>query len=376
MVTKTPKMTDPKMTDPKITEKPNPALPSGYSGQQLVDLYKGMALIRAFDERQLKLQRSGRIGFCVVSTGEEAVQVGVAAALEKQDWIFPTYRQHGMILQRGVSVTDMANQLYGNANDRCLGRQMPVHYSFKEINYVSLSSVIGTHLSHAVGAAMAAQYKGDDAVMVTFIGDGGTSSNDFHAALTFAGVQKAPVVFYIVNNHYAISHPVEEQCAAESLHLKGVGYGIPSIKIDGNDLLAVHQATQEALNRARAGEGPTLIECDTYRMGPHSSSDDPTRYRDAAEQEAANKACPIGRFEKQLESWGLWDDTQDKALWTELEQTMVDDTNLSENVGEPTWESLFDDVYAEVPPALARQRDEFMARESQFPRENEGEFPL
>jgi TPP-dependent pyruvate/acetoin dehydrogenase alpha subunit len=223
---------------------------------------------------------------------------------------------------------------------------------------------------------MAAQYKGDDAVMVTFIGDGGTSSNDFHAALTFAGVQKAPVVFYIVNNHYAISHPVEEQCGAESLHLKGVGYGIPSIKIDGNDLLAVHQATQEALKRARAGEGPTLIECDTYRMGPHSSSDDPTRYRDVAEQEAANKACPIGRFRKQLEAWGLWDEPQDKALWAELEQKMVDDTNLSENVGEPTWESLFDDVYAEVPPALARQRDEFMARESQFPRENEGEFPL
>lgn len=353
-----------------------PKLPKGYKADQLLDLYRQMALIRAFDNRQLKLQRSGRIGFCVVSTGEEAVQVGMSAALQDQDWIFPYYRQHGMLLCRGASVESLANQLYGNQADLAQGRQMPVHYTDKARNFVSLSSVIGTHLIHAVGAAMAAKTKGEDAVMVTFIGDGGTSSNDFHSALTFAGVYKPPVVIVIINNRYAISHPVEEQCGADSLHLKGEGYGIPAVKVDGNDVLAVHDACKAAVDNARAGNGPTLIECATYRMGPHSSSDDPTRYRSQEEMDDWASKDPLILFKESLKAHGIWDDAKESALWEELETLVTDETNQAEKHGEPAWETVFEDVYAEVPPALAAQRDEFMARESQFPRENEGEFPL
>lgn len=351
-------------------------LPKSYTANQLLELYRQMALIRAFDNRQLKLQRSGRIGFCVVSTGEEAVQVGMTAALQPKDWIFPYYRQHGMLLCRGASVESMANQLYGNQADLAKGRQMPVHYTDKARNFVSLSSVIGTHLIHAVGAAMAAKTKGNDEVMVTFIGDGGTSSNDFHSALTFAGVYKPPVVIVIINNRYAISHPVEEQCGAESLHLKGEGYGVPAVKVDGNDLLAVHEACQHAVDKARAGDGPTLIECDTYRLGPHSSSDDPTRYRSQDEMDAQADKDPLVRFKQELEGYGLWDDAKEQAMWDELETLVTEETNKAEKNEEPDWESVFEDVYAEVPPALAAQRDEFLARESEFPRENEGEFPL
>lgn len=353
-----------------------PKLPKGITEEQLLTMYKGMALIRAYDQRQLKLQRSGRIGFCVVSTGEEAVQVATAEALRPSDWIFPYYRQHGMLLYRGASLESMANQLYGNVNDLAKGRQMPVHYTDRKHNFVSLSSVIGTHLIHAVGAAMAAKYKGDDTVMATYIGDGGTSSSDFHSALTFAGVYKAPVVIFIINNGYAISHPVSKQCAAESLHTKGEGYGVPAIKVDGNDIVAMFQAAQEAFERARSGEGPVLVECMTYRMGPHSSSDDPTRYRSQAEMDEAAAKDPLVRCREYLEKLGCWTQADDEALWAELEQKVTDETNVAEQHPEPEWADLFEDVYAELPESLKRQRDELLEKESQFPRENEGEFPL
>ncbi len=365
----------PTMSKPKKSND-SKSLPEGFTPEQLLKLYRNMVTIRAFDQRQLNLQRSGRIGFCVVSTGEEAVQAAVTAALNDTDWLFPYYRQHGMLLCRGASVESLANQLYGNDQDHAMARQMPVHYTDKEKHFVSLSSVIGTHLIHAVGAAMAAQYKGDDTVMATFIGDGGTSSNDFHSALTFAGVYKPPVVMYIINNKYAISHPVSEQCGAESLHIKGEGYGVPSVKVDGNDVIAVYEASKNAADKARRGEGPTLIECETYRMGAHSSSDDPTRYRSQDEMDEAAKKDPVTRFANQLKNWGLLDDVADKTLWDEIETMVVDQTNEAEKHGEPAWETLFDDVYAKVPESLARQRDELMARESDFPRENEGEFPL
>lgn len=353
-----------------------PKLPKGLSTEQLIDMYKSMALIRAFDQRQLKLQRSGRIGFCVVSTGEEAVQVGTASALRPSDWIFPYYRQHGILLYRGASVESMANQLYGNKEDIAHGRQMPVHYTDRERNFVSLSSVIGTHLIHAVGAAMAAKYKGDDTVMATYIGDGGTSSSDFHSALTFAGVYKAPVVIFIINNGYAISHPVEKQCAAESLHTKGLGYGMKSMKVDGNDLVAMHQASEEAFEHARSGQGAVLVECMTYRMGAHSSSDDPTRYRSQEEMDEAGTKDPLVKCREYLEKLGCWSKDEETALWAELEKKVTDETNAAEQYGEAEWGDVFDDVYAEMPPSLKRQRDELIDNESQFPRENEGEFPL
>lgn len=352
-------------------------LPDGLSADELKQMYEGMILIRAYDERQKKLQRSGRIGFCVTSTGEEAIQVGIGQALEDRDWIFGYYRQYGIMLYKGVPITELADHLFGNEGDFAKGRQMPAHYTNRRVNFVSSSSVIGTHLIHAAGAAMAAKYKKDDVVITTYIGDGGTSANDFHSCMTFAGVYKPPLVIFIVNNQYAISQPVSRQCGAEALYLKGSGYGVPAVRVDGNDMVAVYRASREAFARARAGEGPTLIELFTYRVGPHSSSDDPTRYRgNESDQWLTEEKDPISRARTYLKSLGLWDEAYEAKIWDEAQTLVNEATTESAKKPEPDWDSLFEDVYAELPPALARQRDELLEKESEFPRQQEGEFPL
>lgn len=352
-------------------------LPAGLSGEDLQRMYEGMILIRAYDERQKKLQRSGRIGFCVTSTGEEAAQVGVGHALTEKDWIFGYYRQYGLMLYKGAPITELADHLFGNVGDFAKGRQMPAHYTNRKVNFVSSSSVIGTHLIHAAGAAMAAKYKKDPVVITTFIGDGGTSANDFHSCMTFAGVYKPPLVIFIVNNQYAISQPVSKQCGAEMLSLKGAGYGVPAVRVDGNDVIAVYQASKEAFDKARAGEGPTLIELFTYRVGPHSSSDDPTRYRgNESEQWLTEEKDPIARTRQYLKTLGIWDEAYEKRIWEDAQNRVNEATSESEKKPEPDWNSLFEDVYSELPPALARQRDELLANESGFERSEEGKFPL
>jgi len=352
-------------------------LPDGLHVEDIKRMYEGMVLIRAYDERQKKLQRSGRIGFCVTSTGEEAVQIGTAHALQANDWVYPYYRQYGILLYRGVPMDVLADHLYGNQEDLAKGRQMPAHYTHKDTHFVSFSSVIGTHLTHAVGTAMAAKYRKAGNVTVTYIGDGGTSSNDLHASLTFAGVYKPPVVMFIVNNQYAISLPVAKQCGAETLHVKGAGYGVPSVRVDGNDVIAVYQASKEAYARARAGEGPTLIELFTYRAGPHSSSDDPTRYRgNEGEQWASEERDPIARAKQYMQTLGIWTEAYEEQVWEEARTRVNLATTDAESRPEPSWASMFEDVYAEMPLALARQRDELLENESGFEREDEGEFPL
>ncbi len=354
-----------------------PTMPEGLSAADLRQMYEGMILIRAYDDRQKNLQRSGRIGFCVTSTGEEATQVGCAHALTGNDWVYPYYRQYGLMLYRGTPLKVMADHLFGNRGDLAKGRQMPAHYTHKDTHFVSSSSVIGTHLIHAVGGAMAAKYRQDPCVTVTFIGDGGTSANDFHSSMTFAGVFKAPVVIFIINNQYAISLPVSQQCAAETLHSKGVGYGVPAVRVDGNDVFAVYKASKEAFDRARAGEGPTLIELMTYRVGPHSSSDDPTRYRGNENEEWLTEARdPIARAQKYLQALGLWDAAYEEKVWNDARTAINDATADAEKEVEPEWDTLFSDVYVDIPPALARQRDELIANESAFERKQEGEFPL
>jgi TPP-dependent pyruvate/acetoin dehydrogenase alpha subunit len=358
------------------------SLPAGISPNDARRMYEGMVLVRVFDDRQQKLQRSGRIGFCVTSNGEEACQIGSAHPLQPEDWVFPYYRQHGLLLYRGATMEDLADHLYGNSRDKSMGRQMPGHYSHKAVNFVSSSSVIGTHLIHAAGAAMAAKYKAKrsgqpPAITVTYIGDGGTSSNDFHSCMTFAGVFKPPLVIFIVNNQYAISLPVSQQCGAQSLADKGLGYGIPSVQVDGNDLFAVFEASQEAYARARAGEGPTLIELLTYRAGPHTSSDDPTRYRgDEAKTWLTADRDPIHRTRAILEKLGYWNQEDETKVWEVARETVNAATVDAAAVEEPTWDSMFEDVYAELPPALSRQKDELLARERGFERQHEGEFPI
>jgi pyruvate dehydrogenase E1 component alpha subunit len=327
------------------------------SKEQLLHLYRVMVTTRQFDERNMKLQRQGRIGFYVPSTGQEAASIGAAAALEFDDWIFPSYRSPGIPILRGVPIAKMLNNNYGNSADTSKGRQMPVHYSFKEANFVSISSPIGTQIAQAVGAAYAAKLRGDGRAIMTLFGDGGTSSNDFHTGLNFAGVWKAPCIFFCENNQYAISLNCSSQMGCATIADKAVGYGMPGVRVDGNDVLAVYEVVKAAVDRARRGEGPTLIEALTFRMGPHSSSDDPTRYRPSAETAEWGKKDPIVRYRTFLLAEGVLNEPLD----AEIQNAVRDEIDLavkeSEAVSQPLVSTVFEDVYATVPPALAAQRD-------------------
>lgn len=330
-------------------------------GARALHLYRAMMRLRTVDERMMTLQRQGRIGFYGACTGQEASSLGAAFALEPSDWIFPSLREQGAMLLRGFPLVPFLAQVFGNSLDETKGRQMPSHPASRSVNQVSWGSCIGTQLPQAVGAALAAKVKGDDTVMMAFSGDGGTSTGDFHAALNFAGVYEAPVVFVVQNNHFAISVGRRGQTAAESYAAKGAAYGIAGVKVDGNDARAVYAAAKEAVETARGGGGPTLIECETYRMGAHSTSDDPSRYRDPREVEAWAKRDPIEGFKKALIEEGTWSEAQDEALRKELLEEVNAAIATAEAAPDPAVESLFDDVYAELPWHLREQRDECLA---------------
>ncbi len=327
----------------------------------LLALYKAMVVTRVTDERCLNLQRQGRIGFYVPSTGQEASVIGSAYAMRATDWIVPSYRETGAWLLRGFPVQDLINELYGNAADKTKGRQMPNHQSFAAGHMVSVSSPIGTQITQAVGVAMAAKIRKQDTVVLTYFGDGSTSSNDFHVGLNFGGVFKSPVVFFCQNNGWAITLPRERQTASETIAQKAVAYGFDGLRVDGNDVLAVYEVTRKAVDKARAGGGPTLIEAVTYRMGPHSTSDDPNRYREAAECEAWAKKDPIARFRRYLAERGLLTDPQDAAMREEAKETVNAAIVSAEKNGPPALETIFSDVYASLTPQLAAQRDELLA---------------
>mgnify|MGYP001116828808 CR=1 FL=1 len=278
------------------------------SEETLRRLFRGMLAIRVMDRRLLNLQRQGRIGFYGTATGEEAAVIGSAAALRETDWIFPALRQGGALVYRGFSLAKYVAQCIGNSLDPLKGRQMPCHASSREHRTVGWSSVIGTQLSQAAGAAMAARIRGDDTVVAGYLGDGASSTPEFHVALNFAAVYRAPAVFFCQNNQWAISVPFSRQTASGGIAEKAVAYGIPGERVDGNDVLAVYAAATEAAERARAGEGPTLLEFLTYRRRGHSSSDDPTRYREEAEVEEWEAKDPIERFARYLTSRGILDD--------------------------------------------------------------------
>ncbi len=351
----------------------------GLSDAELLHCYRTMLLVRAFDVTCLKLQRAGRIGFSIPNEGIEATQVGAASALRPSDWIFPSYRDFGMALHLGVTPLEMMHNMFGNARDYSKGRQMPVHFSFdRPIRFVSISSPIGTHIPQAVGTARAARLRGEDTVVLASFGDGGTSSLGFHSGMNFAGVWQAPVVFLCQNNGWAISCPVEEQTASESFAIKGEAYGIPGLIVDGNDLLAVRKVVLEAVERARAGGGPTLIEAQTFRMGGHSTSDDPRRYVPAEQVEHWKKRDPIARFEKFLEASGLLAAGRAEALRREVAEEVNSAAREAEQVGPPGLETIFSDVYAELPAHLRKQGEELFdlgARRGDA-QAGEGEFPL
>jgi pyruvate dehydrogenase E1 component alpha subunit len=323
--------------------------------------YEAMLRIRTLDERMMTLQRQGRIGFYGTCSGQEAATIGTAMALEPTDWIFPALREAGVMLMRGYGLVPYLSQVFGNSGDPAKGRQMPSHQSSRSVNQVSWSSCIGSQITQATGAAMAAKYKKDGAVVMGYMGDGATSSADFHTGLNFAGVFKAPVVFVCQNNHWSISIPTRGQTAAESIAIKAQAYGFPGVKVDGNDVEAVFAATSAAVARARRGDGPTLVECETYRMGAHSSSDDPTRYRDQKEVDAWAKKDPIERAYKALLARKAWTADKDKALRERLLEQVNAAIKESEALPNPEVRTLFEDVYAAPSWNLLEQQAELEA---------------
>ena len=352
---------------------------SGLTDDELLHCYSTMLTVRAFDDTCMKLQRSGRIGFSIPNRGIEGTQVGAASALRKTDWIFPSYRDFGMALYHGIKPVDMMHNMFGNSLDTAKGRQMPVHFSFEEpIHFYSISSPIGTHLPHAVGAAHAFKMRGEDHVALVSFGDGGTSSLGFHSGMNFAAVWKSPVVFLCQNNGYAISMPTEGQTASESYAIKAKAYGMPGVIVDGNDLLAVRKAVQEACERARAGEGPTLIEAKTFRMGGHSTSDDPTRYVPKELVEEWAEKDPVERFERFLAKRGLWDESKRDSMYAEAMQVIDKAAKEAEATPKPGLETIFSDVYEDVPQHIRKQGEATfdLAKRKGLADAGDGEFPL
>jgi len=326
---------------------------------ELLALYRWMVLGRTLDERMITLQRQGRIGFYIGAIGEEATVFGTVAALAPQDWIFPSYREHGAALMRGLPLTTFMANLFGNAGDVVKGRQMPCHETWAPGHFVSISSPIATQLTQAVGAAWAARIQGDDMVPIAFFGDGSTSAHDFHTGLNFAAVLKLPVIFACRNNGWAISTPSASQTVSETMAQKAIAYGMRGERIDGNDLAAVWAATRRARQRAEAGEGPTLLELVTYRMEGHSTSDDPRAYRPAAVVEPWKRKDPILRVQKLLAARGLLDAAGDAALREEVRLEIQAALREAEALPpKPPLESLFEDVYAEPGWAQREQLDE------------------
>jgi pyruvate dehydrogenase E1 component alpha subunit len=321
-------------------------------------MYTQMLLVRRFNERMLLLQRQGRIGFFLESTGEEATQIGSGYALNDNDWAYESYRDPGICLLRGVPVRALVDQLRADADDTSKGRQMGVHWGFREQKLVSISSPVGCRMSQAVGTAYAAKLKKDNVVCFTSFGDGATSQGEFHSAMNFAGVFKVPVVFLCNNNQYAISLPVRRQTASANIAMKAEAYGFEGVMVDGNDVLAVYKATKAAVDKARSGGGPTLIEAITYRMSGHSTSDDPNKYRISDEVELWRSRDPIKRFRLYLMKKNLLSEQEDKELQEKVEKELVTAIKESESTPPPPVMSLFTDVYAEMPWHIREEAEE------------------
>jgi 2-oxoisovalerate dehydrogenase E1 component alpha subunit len=331
---------------------------------------RAMALVRAFDDRMHRQQRQGKTSFYMKCRGEEAVAVAQTLALDPQDMCFPTYRQQGVLITRGYPILEMMNQIYSNAADPMKGRQLPVMYSSKAHGFFTISGNLGTQFSQAVGWAMASAYKGDSRIAFTYIGDGSTAEGDFHQALLFASVYRAPVLLNIVNNQWAISafHGIagDEQATFAS---RGLGYGLPSLRVDGNDFLAVYAATQWAAERARSNLGATVIELFTYRAEAHSTSDDPSRYRSLEEWPRWPLGDPIERLSEHLIRIGAWTAEEQTAMETEVAEEVRVAGKAAEKVGvlgasRPPIKEMFDQVYKEQPWHLAEQMREVLESEA------------
>jgi len=346
--------------DDKASGDWNPEL----SADELRQGLEHMVRLRIFDDRMMKMQRTGKLSFYMRSFGEECIAVAQTMALETQDWIFPSYRQPGAQFVRGRDMVSMICHCIGNVEDNIKGRQMPVHYSYREGRFISISSPVGTQFSQAVGVAMASQYKGLDEVTITWIGDGASAEGDYHYALNFASIYKAPVILNLVNNQWAISTHVNFATGGDEFGSRGLPYGLASIRVDGNDFLALYAVTKWARERAAAGKGATHVEVLTYRAGAHSSSDDPSRYRPGDEHTKWPGGDPINRLRDHLIKIGEWSEKQQSEIEERIDGEVMSAYKEAVKFGDlasgpyPETETIFTEVYEEMPWHLKEQYDE------------------
>jgi 2-oxoisovalerate dehydrogenase E1 component alpha subunit len=331
-------------------------------------ILRDMALTRAFDDRMFRAQRQGKTSFYMKCLGEEAVAVGAAHAMARDDMCFPSYRQQGILITRGYPLVEMMNQIYSNTGDALKGRQLPIMYSSPEFGFFTLSGNLTTQLPQAVGWAMASASKGDTRIAAAWCGEGSTAEGDFHAAMTFATVYRAPVIFNVVNNQWAISSFAGFAGGeATTFAARAIGYGIAGLRIDGNDPLAVYAATAWAAERARTNNGPTLIEHFTYRAEGHSTSDDPSAYRSANEAADWPLGDPITRLKAHLIALGAWDEDQHKAMDLELAELVKRAQKEAEKNGilghglHQPLETMFEDIFEDMPWHLKEQSAQMMA---------------
>ncbi|MEJ8566700.1 thiamine pyrophosphate-dependent enzyme [Elongatibacter sediminis] len=337
----------------------------GLSHDTLLEALRLMVLVRQFDDRMQRMQRQGKITFYIQSLGEEAVSIGAGLALRPTDMLFPSYRNQGLYIMRETGLVDMMSQCLSNTRDFCRGRQMPIFYQNAKGRVFTISGNLATQYPQAVGWAMGAAIKGEDDIAASWVGDGSTAEADFHYALTFAAVYQAPVILNVVNNQWAIS-TFQGVAGGERrpFAARGLGLGVPGIRVDGNDLLAVYAVTDWAARRARDGGGPTLIELVTYRGGAHSTSDDPTRYRPRDEWDAFPLGDPMARLKGHLIALGIWSDEQHAELEQDLKNHVTECWKEACSYGTMTEgpflgvHEMFEDVFEEMPPHLERQQAE------------------
>lgn len=323
-------------------------------------IYRGMLQSRRLDERLMALQRQGRISHYFEARGQEAAVIAAAYVLDAKDYFVPGLREGAAVLFRGMALSTYLAQMLGNQEDRAHGRQMPCHPSSAALRHISTSACVATQIPHAVGLGWAAKIRKEPIVTLCFFGDGATSEDDFHAGMNFAAVNQVPVVFVCQNNQWAISTPVAMQTQAETLALKGLTYGIRSIRCDGNDILGLIATLREAVSRARSGQGPTFVESVTYRLGAHASADEPSLYRDEEETRRWQKRDPLSRYAVWLAQNGILLPDEVPSYTENIEREIEEAILKAEKIGRPAVESLFDDVTSQTSWHLKEQKNELL----------------
>lgn len=338
------------------------------SNNTLLRAHRQIVRLRQMDDILLNAQRQGRISFYLTCRGEEAIHMGAASALEVGDPVFAQYREQGVLMWRGFTLEQFTNQCFSNNLDLGKGRQMPIHYGSRALNYHTVSSPLGTQIPHAVGAAYRLKLAGQPNVAVCFFGDGSTSTPDFHSALNFAATLKAPVIFFCRNNGYAISTPTSDQFAGDGVVSRAPGYGMAGIRVDGNDIFAVHAAVREAKQYALSNNAPVLIEAMTYRQGHHSTSDDSSQYRSPDEVlVTAQNHDPLNRLEAFLRKYGLLTEEGAEDMQKQERRDVVKAMEQAELRAPVPLQELFTDVYQEMPPHLQRQKAQLEAHVKKYP---------